>query len=538
MDHLPLRLTALLGLSLCLAQGCADTAQTARSLPDQRPVANRDPVAPGPPPPGTTDAAQTLGPPDAGADEPPAPASPPEDASMTDATPSPEAHPPTIDEGPCGALEQRAVVTHADGSIVDTDTLWTCDELHVLLGRVFVGDSSLEVPTADRPSLRIEAGTHILGAQGDRDAGQYPGVLVVTRSGRLDAVGSADAPIVFTAQTEVGARRPGDWGGVVLLGRATIGVQGGEADIEGLPDVPYGAPQAQRDDAHDCGHLRFVRIEFAGFEIGSGNELNGLTLGGCGHGTVLDYIQVHRGDDDGIEFFGGSADLRHALITGAQDDSIDWDQGYRGRMQFVAVQQHPESPTQKAPDRGIEGDGAPGTDLLSVSSPRISNLTLLGPAHGEGGEGMYLRRGTHAHIRNAVIAGFRGGVLDIEGEASLQAVSDGTLQVTHSLLVGAEGTIWPSGDQDVLDEQAAFTADDAQNRVLDDVTDLQLLDLSWTAPDLRPAAGAPATRDAATPEEAPGDERPAFFDPTARFIGAFEPGGLDWTHPWAAFPED
>jgi hypothetical protein len=112
-----------------------------------------------------------------------------------------------------------------------------------------------------------------------------------------------------------------------------VGVDAGDAGPASFADP--GEP----DPDHDCGTLRFVRIEFAGFEVGDTNELNGLTLGACGRRTVLDYVQVHLGADDGIEFFGGTTDLRHAVITGANDDSLDWDQGWTGRVQFLAIRQ-------------------------------------------------------------------------------------------------------------------------------------------------------------------------------------------------------
>src|SRR5262249_7456948 len=127
---------------------------------------------------------------------------------------------------------------------------------------------------------------------------------------KLIAEGTRQAPIVFTSGQPVGTRESGDWGGVILLGNAPINVKNGTNNIEGFPNSPdtvYGG----NDPQHNCGSLKFVRIEYAGYELSKDNEINGLTLGGCGKQTKLDFIQIHKGADDGVECFGGNADIKH-----------------------------------------------------------------------------------------------------------------------------------------------------------------------------------------------------------------------------------
>ncbi|MGB8332613.1 MAG: hypothetical protein WCE62_20990, partial [Polyangiales bacterium] len=181
-------------------------------------------------------------------------------------------------------------------------------------------------------TLTIEEGTRLIG---DNAAG-----LIVTRGGMIDAQGSASAPIVFTSSAPVGSRQPGNWGGVVLLGSAPLSwgnaACGGdtgvtcEGSIEGISEQDNRGTYGGTDPASDCGTLRYVRIEFAGYTFGEDNELNALTLGGCGTDTTLEYLQLHQGEDDGVEFFGGTASISNFVVSATGDDGLDWDQGWQG----------------------------------------------------------------------------------------------------------------------------------------------------------------------------------------------------------------
>lgn len=398
---------------------------------------------------------------------------------------------------------------------ITADTTWTADNLYVLTELVFVRSPAV---------LTIEAGTQVHGNNGS--------ALVVTRGARIEATGTAAEPIVFTSSKAVGMRAPGDWGGVVLLGAAPINV--GEARIEGIAATDNRGFYGGDDAAHDCGTIRYARIEFAGFEIGEGNELNGLTVGGCGSGTELDFVQVHFGLDDGIELFGGTASLRHALVTRASDDSLDWDQGWVGTVQFLAVVQDPADA-----DSGFEADnGEDNNDALPRSAPTIFNVTLVGtndPASDE--RAMVLRRGTAGIIRNAILMGFPNDAIDVRDPSTVMQTPDGLL-VSHSIFFqnGADGTThFPDetagtedDDDGAFDEAAYFQGEGLENRF--DIDPMLAQAFSVSAPNLVPGAGSPAAVQAATP--------PSGFDATATYVGAFEPGGDDWTAGWTAFPED
>jgi hypothetical protein len=259
------------------------------------------------------------------------------------------------------------------GEITD-DTTWACPNLYVLQGTVFVTNDA---------TLTINAGVEILGDT----AGGEAAALFVTRGAQINAEGTASEPIVFTSGAN--ERATGDWAGVALLGSASTNTgtdcstagacEGGTGDffennLEGIDATDPRARYGGEDDASSCGTLRYVRIEFAGRELSPDNELNGLTLGGCGSGTTLDYVQVHRGKDDGIEFFGGTASLSHAVISGASDDSLDFDEGWRGNGQFIVIHQF-----EGLGDRGIESDNLGANEAATPrTEPKLWNVTMIG----------------------------------------------------------------------------------------------------------------------------------------------------------------
>jgi hypothetical protein len=192
--------------------------------------------------------------------------------------------------------------------------------------------------------------------------------LIVSRGSQLEAVGTAALPIVFTSGNAVGDRITGDWAGVALLGNATLNNGTDTAgvftdNLEGVDPTDARGIYGGNNDASSCGHLEYVRIEFGGDEFSTDNELNGLTLAGCGSGTTLSHIQVHRGKDDGIEFFGGTAGMDHVVISGASDDSLDWDQGWRGNVQFLVVHQF-----EGIGDAGFEADNYGSMELATPRS--------------------------------------------------------------------------------------------------------------------------------------------------------------------------
>jgi len=234
------------------------------------------------------------------------------------------------------------------------------------------------------------------------------GALVIATNSRLEAIGTATQPIVFSTNAAVGMRgsSSGDWGGIVLLGKAAINDMGGIANAEGLPDEArnkYGGGTTP-DNAHNCGTLKYVRVEFAGKPLSQDNELNGVTFYACGSATTVDFLQVHRGVDDAVELFGGNVNLKHLVLTGYDDDGLDWGKGWNGKAQFLVIQQ-----TGDRGNHGIEADNNRNArDAMPRSLPTIYNVTIIGrrpstaPSEGPS-RGMILREGTGAKLYNFVV---------------------------------------------------------------------------------------------------------------------------------------
>lgn len=442
-------------------------------------------------------------------DAPPLPVDAPgTDAPGADAGPTtPVWCPAVVDEGApptCATTPTEMVIAAGE---ISADTTWDCDHFYRLAGLVFVTGGT----------LTIEAGTRVVGDSGS--------ALIVTRDARLEAEGHPSAPIVFTSSKTPGTRARGDWGGVVLLGRGAINLPGGENRIEGITGTDvrgtYGGG-ATPVATHDCGTLRYARIEYAGFEFSVDNELNGLTMGGCGSDTTVDHVQVHFGDDDGIEMFGGSADLRYVLLTGIADDSLDWDFGWNGRVQYMIVQQHSD-----AADNGIEADNsATAPTATPISDPTLFNVTMIGTNDTVTAmqRAMTLRRGTYGTLRNFIVQGFPAFGVRVDGAESDAAVGTGDLVLSNSLFfeVGGDGmTAFEAGTP----ELTAWTMAAAMNRV---GTDPALGDpYDYAAPDFAPTMESVVTTGAATP--------PAGFDVQATYVGAIGPGCSDWTAGWTDF---
>jgi hypothetical protein len=400
---------------------------------------------------------------------------------------------------------------------VTADTTWQSANIYRLMNLVYV-QGAAGAPA----SLTIEPGTIVVG--------EFGSALAVTKTGRLVAEATVDAPIVFTSSKPYADRRRGDWGGVVLLGEATINVSGGTNNIEGISasaDTSYGGT----NDGHDCGTLRFVRIEYAGYVFGSNNELNGLTVGGCGRGTTLDYIQVHKGLDDGIEFFGGTADLKHAVISWADDDGLDWDYGWRGNVQFLVVQQEPS-----AGDKGFESDNnGSANDAAPRSDPTLFNVTLVGSGKAAGTApfqaGLSLKVGTAGEMSNMILTRFSDAAVDVDNSSTVAQVTAGELVVRNSIVYGnaGEAASWGADpDSDGIDDPALFAAGANANRNLDPLLTSYRLD----APSYVPQAGSPALVGGATPPAG------GFFDQTATFVGAVKDTAGDWTAGWTAYPSN
>ena len=388
------------------------------------------------------------------------------------------------------------------------EVTWVAATEYLLRGAVFVTDGA---------TLTIEAGTRIYGDSATT------GTLIVARGGRLMAIGTADAPIVMTSDQVEGERARGDWGGLIINGSAPLNIPGSEGEGEGDTGA-YGG----NNPADSSGVLNYVRVEFAGAEFSPDNELNGIAFQGVGNGTEVDYIQVHSSKDDGVEFFGGTVDVKHVICTGIADDSFDWTEGWTGRGQFWIAQQRGDDA-----DNGIEADSnAENNDLEPFSNPTLYNLTLIGdPDTDHGNEsdiGMLLREGTKAAVANSIVMGFKSEGLRLDHAKTYEHAANGGLVVRNSIFHGNLGGAWGDGGNrpdSAITAEAFFTASPG---LLE--TDPMLADAyNHTAPDCRPLTGSPALEasNAAIP---PAD---GFFDPVL-FIGACDADD-DWFLGWTSF---
>jgi len=378
--------------------------------------------------------------------------------------------------------------------------------------------------------LTIEPGTRVVG--------QASSALIVTRGARIEASGTAERPIVFgpaSAITPGMTPRRGDWGGLVMLGGATINRSGGDAgagenQIEGVDATDSRGRYGGTDDNYNCGTLRYVRIDYAGKVLARDNELNSLTLGACGRATTIDFVQTHRGEDDGVELFGGTVDLKHIVITQSDDDGLDWDYGWRGRVQWLFVQA-PASSTESDPS-GIEADNdRDANNATPRSLPVIYNATVVGPNPMTNAmPGAVFRRGTGVRMFNAIFTGWGSRAVDVRDTASaaLTMGMNPDLQVSNSLFNnnGAMGTTHFVADM-TLDDNAVFRDAARMNRF--DVDPMLPAAGNLTAPNITPPMSSPAASGAATPSD-------TFFDVTATYVGAVRPGATTtWMDGWTNF---
>lgn len=399
---------------------------------------------------------------------------------------------------------------------ITEDTTWRAGKSYVLQELIFVESGA---------TLTIEPGVTVRGRPGS--------ALIVTRDARIFARGTRDAPIVMTSARPDGERAAGDWGGLVVLGRAPLNV--GESHVEGIPIDDGRGDFGGRDPQHNCGVLEYLRVEFAGFELARNVELNGLTLGGCGEATIVRHVQVHRGLDDGIEVFGGTVLLSRVLVTGPDDDGLDWDLGWRGRAQFVIVQMYPN-----IGDSAIEADNlAADHDARPRSAPQIANATLLADrASRHSHRAMTLRRGSAGDFRNFLISGFNDETIDLRDAAVADLVASRELQFA-AIGVHDSGPViempFPaergeSDDDAGFSEQAYFG--EQGRAVALAYSGLAPEARSTRAPDFVPREAPPGAAPAALPQG-------EFWDEGASYLGAIDPVlKQDWTRGWTAYPEN
>ncbi len=399
-------------------------------------------------------------------------------------------------------------VCELTGTFTEDLTLYST-MIYVLKESVSIGenkeDAAASIKTA---TLTIKPGTRIEGTLGRS-------FLVINRGSKIMAEGTKENPIVFTSNADEGSRKSGDWGGIQLNGFAPVNCAGAVTPCQRLAETGvewYGGDKA--DD--NSGVLKFVQIEFTGFKINSEKEFNGLTLQGVGNKTVIENIHVNHGLDDGIEFFGGTVNVKRLVLTDADDDCFDWTFGWSGKAQFVICEQ-----SETAGDKGIEADNNDKkTDDSPRSNPTLSNFTLIGK-NGTSGTtgGAMLREGTSGHLNNMIFTGFVANCIDIDQEETFNNAPDATaptnLQMVNSIVNCTKN--FEDGDEDASFTQPFLVEDWFNNQDGNMEADPKLN--GWIPKNDSPAPGAGVK---------PAD---AFFE-AVDFIGAIKNSANDWTAGW------
>lgn len=407
---------------------------------------------------------------------------------------------------------------------------WTADKIYVLRGFIFVNEGQV---------LTIDPGTVIKGQPGD---GAGASALIVARGGQINAAGTAENPIIFTALADdtddpddLPINTRGQWGSLLILGNAPINHASGETFIEGLPETDdrglygNGTPNDFATGVDDnSGTYTYLSIRHGGTEIGSGNEINGLTMGGVGNATTIHHIEVWGNDDDGYEWFGGTVNTSYLASLYNQDDSYDWDFGWRGQNQFWVAYQEPGFDLS---DRGGEYDGAHSGNLGATvfTQPSVYNMTLIGAMNtGAGANALYFTEGCGGFFYNSIVTNFRSGInltdVGATGQNSRDRLDDGDLVFGSNIFWGIKDYTTIAQVAEGLAALATHLGDN------DNVyADPQLGGIAEGAFNPLPAAAGPAFADLATYPVAAVN---GFTYEDVDFKGAF--GAENWLSGWTA----
>jgi hypothetical protein len=461
---------------------------------------------------------------------------------------------------------KTAVVT---GPITASRTLFA-DTVYTLSGYVKVQNgATLTV----QPGTRIEGDTTVAGSS-----------LWILRGAKIDAQGTADAPIVFTSARSPGNRKPGDWGGIIVIGNGIINRTGGPILTEGGAAGQAEDYSGGNDNNDNSGTLRYVRIEFAGYDIsnGAGQELNSLSNYAVGRGTTYEYIQTMSGLDDSFEYWGGAVDGRYLVSYESGDDHFDWTEGYQGRNQFlIALQTQRLTPQSGAgvfssDPRGFEGDGCDpavsGCVLVNTpvgagastpySMPVWANFTIIGTGQLGGfptdGNGAVLRRGTGGTLFNGIIARFPGTGLQMRDAFTDSLRLRDSLNITNLILAengpSAAPTNYDPDGADLLGSCPAgadvetcrrfaqagkFSTSNHQigTAAASLITSLNPSGLDWT-PKATAGQPDPTTGGSTVVPTQFGARTAGFFGaamPQTSYIGAADPAGPKWWEGWTAY---
>ena len=407
---------------------------------------------------------------------------------------------------------------------ITTNTTWTKNNIYSLTGGF--------VYVTSNATLTIEPGTLIKG---------NASTLVITRGAKIIAEGSQTEPIVFTSFQPAGSRAPGDWGGIILCGKAPINDPAGARLAEGGIDAVKGL-YGGTDPNDNSGILKYVRIEYAGIAYLPNNETNGLTMGAVGLGTTIDYVQVSHGGDDSFEWFGGTVNCKHLISKAGLDDHFDSDYGYSGKVQF-AVALSDSTIADVSGSNGFESDNdAGGSTNAPLTHPIFTNVSFFGPKrtattsiNGNHKRGAHLRRSTALCVYNSFFAGFPTG-LKIESDNSANNAKFNSLQYKNNIIAGCPQAldsatitiVWGAPYNSML---GWFNFPSNANSILPNSLDIMAVNpYNYLNPNFLLQSASPAAAGASFTSPNLTD---AFFTPTT-YRGAFD-GTNDWTKCWSNF---
>lgn len=433
---------------------------------------------------------------------------------------------------PAALLAQNTVVVTAN---VTANTTWTRTNTYLLDTKIYVTNGA---------TLTIEPGTVIKGRPKANPVDAT--ALVIARGAKINAQGTATNPIIFTAESDLlngnlTQSERGLWGGVVILGRSRLNTASGQGNVEGIPTTEPLGTYGGTDDDDNSGVFRYVQIRHSGAIVAANVELNGLTMGGVGRGTTIEYVDVYAGNDDGYEWFGGTVNSKYLISSYNDDDNFDWDEGFRGKGQFwFAV---------GASDKGnqaMEMDGGTSPeDGQPYALPELYNITLIGSgatSTNTASNGLIFRDNTGGKVYNMILHDYRNYAVRIETESaqsqdSAKRLAAGDLVLANSIF-GSFGAGTTNTQMFTAPNATSGGAAPATNYTVEHLTaaaqanrintDPLLTGISRTRNkglDPRPAAGSPALSGARTP---PAD---GFFNVT-NYIGAFS--SANWAKGWSA----
>ena len=442
---------------------------------------------------------------------------------------------------------------------ITTSTTWYRDTTYTLSGFIHVANGA---------TLTIEAGTTIKG-----DFATLGSSLFVLRGAKIMALGTAALPIVFTSSQPVGQRKPGDWGGLIIVGNGVLSRTGVTIQLEGSGTVTTGTPPGQNyvvnysggtTNTDNSGELRYVRVEFAGYAPSVNAELNSFSFAAVGSGTKLSFLQSMAGLDDSFEFWGGAVDATNLVSYEAGDDHFDMSEGFQGRLQhLIALQTTQLTPrtgagSAAADPQGIENDGCEGSGCTNgrnttpYTYPVVANFTLIGTndnatSGSSGGVGMMLRRGTGGFYVNGVVSRWSRGAVSIrDAETFARAASvvtpdlNTTDLAVRNILIAESALAFQTGNG-----QNAF--DMAANNIVADPTLTTALFAAFpaTVGPTTPAAAFDWTPAAASAAASGGLATFAGKLATAAgtavtataYRGAAAPGGAKWWQGWTIYAQ-